>query len=1543
MFLCCTATTFAQYSGSGSGTENDPYLIYNENQLSQISNFLNQEGVVFKLMKDLDLTNWIAENNPSQGWLPIGVESSPFKGVFYGNNHNISGLTINRKSTNNVGFFGYVTDATISNLTIEGTIVNGADNVGAMFGYISGSIVTNCRVMMTGETGVSGTTFVGGFAGYSSNTNYSTFRVNTSATSSAGLVGGFIGKVEGGEFANGSATGTVSIMSGGYTGGLFGKATNFTLNTINVKSDVIGKKYTGGITGYSANGNLTNCVYEGTISGTQYVGGIVGSLETTTSSFESCFSKGKITATGDYAGGIVGVSQGACIDEMESCSHFGDISGQSYVGGLIGAVVNTSEQPTLFTYSVYSGVSNGAPSGTLLQSTSETIVNGTTKTVPVNNCTAIGNIDGDSWLGGLLGSDIASYGYIPEKKSASYVNRDYYSKNLFKDKVYIRECRGNAVTLYYDYYVYSRNNISLALTNNYYSGTIQGTENVGGLVGYKSGGSIQYNYAYANIYGSSNVGGVVGQISANKESNSYNTTTLKSNATTNSTVSASASAVGRIYGFKDNDKYTIIGELGSAEGNLALVQTKVILQGVVQEVEDDLQNGTSIGPSLLKLKATYVKMGWDFDNNWNNLETECYPYKKYQAAPPIIKSNLVSKATSIKGQSLNGGTVYLFYKDRDAVSTTCEGNNWEFTTEALQSGALVQIYADVEGMTPSYYTTTNVGYPGSGTEEDPYRIYTAEDLQGASNRGYYKLMNDIDLTSWINENSPTEGWPAIGRNSGEATYIDGANHKVTGLWMNTTQNYNGLFSNFSAGQIKNLTVEVAKGKKVKGGDYTGILIGRNANGRLVNCTVKGDVEGIDHVGGVVGYAENTTISAVTAEANITGTLNVGGIAGQTLNCTMTTCNAITTIASSGEESKVGGLVGYAKGGSVSKCSAQNSLTAADETNYVGGLIGYSETPTSLSFSTGDVAATGSNSYSGGLVGYALSPIENCYSTANASGTQFTAGLVGYTFSSIDKCYAKGDVHGVHSGAGVVGELDGAGASLSNSVACCNILSLIGQSSWGNRVIGGFKNGAAEPGTSNYALSTMQVSVNNEPQKKTDDNLEGIAMAEAVLKMASTYTGLGWDMTNIWTIVEGEGYPTLKKDENNGGNEENPDDNTDDANTLFGSDLQTSAGMVAVLPVMLLNEDDVKLYQFDLQLPTGVTVAKKSNGKLNATLTERAESHSVTGKQLDNGDYRFVISSMDNESFAGNNGTLLEITLDVSATMEAGEYTVKVLNTELSVPNGNNLKVVKPADTKSKLIIKNNRLGDVNNDGEVSVTDVGCAINYILEQIPSVFIFDAADMNSDEKITVTDVGMIINVILNDGAASRQKTQRNVADAYLSLIPTTGGYQLMLENKDAFVAFQMDIQLANGATINGMRLNDNNNHQLIYRKLNNGKYRVVCYSHTNSTFTDNDFALLNISTTDDIIISDIRLTTAGLMELRPTVSNGMPTDIANVEQGIQVNINGNTLQIISDSDTTIRLYSLGGSVCRILNVHRGVNNFDGLRAGVYMIGNRKVILK
>lgn len=74
-------------------------------------------------------------------------------------------------------------------------------------------------------------------------------------------------------------------------------------------------------------------------------------------------------------------------------------------------------------------------------------------------------------------------------------------------------------------------------------------------------------------------------------------------------------------------------------------------------------------------------------------------------------------------------------------------------------------------------------------------------------------MNDIDLTSWISTNQPIYGWIPIGKSNGLSINFDGNNHKIIGLWTNSTDNYTGLFDNLSNGTIKDLTVEIATGKK----------------------------------------------------------------------------------------------------------------------------------------------------------------------------------------------------------------------------------------------------------------------------------------------------------------------------------------------------------------------------------------------------------------------------------------------------------------------------------------------------------------------------------------------------------------------------------------------------------------------------------------------------------------------------------------------------------------------------------------------------------
>ena len=72
-------------------------------------------------MNDIDLTEATIEGgeyyNDGAGWTPIGTESTPFKGIFDGNGHQIIGMNISNR-VGLVGLFGASESATILDLGI---------------------------------------------------------------------------------------------------------------------------------------------------------------------------------------------------------------------------------------------------------------------------------------------------------------------------------------------------------------------------------------------------------------------------------------------------------------------------------------------------------------------------------------------------------------------------------------------------------------------------------------------------------------------------------------------------------------------------------------------------------------------------------------------------------------------------------------------------------------------------------------------------------------------------------------------------------------------------------------------------------------------------------------------------------------------------------------------------------------------------------------------------------------------------------------------------------------------------------------------------------------------------------------------------------------------------------------------------------------------------------------------------------------------------------------------------------------------------------
>lgn len=141
------------------------------------------------------------------------------------------------------------------------------------------------------------------------------------------------------------------------------------------------------------------------------------------------------------------------------------------------------------------------------------------------------------------------------------------------------------------------------------------------------------------------------------------------------------------------------------------------------------------------------------------------------------------------------------------------------------------------------------------------------------------------------------------------------------------------------------------------------------------------------------------------------------------------------------------------------------------------------------------------------------------------------------------------------------------------------------------------------------------------------------------------------------------------------------------------------------------------------------------------LSDRSSSHALSFTDLGEGSYRLFIYSLQNHTFSGNAGELFRINLpqgNINAT------TLIVDNIILSTISGDNCSTQR---TLSHTVLSGT-MGDVNDDGLVTVTDVVAVIDYTLEHPIANFSVLQADMNGDGAITVADAVLIIHQIMND---------------------------------------------------------------------------------------------------------------------------------------------------------------------------------------------------
>jgi hypothetical protein len=262
IFQVPSGIAYGKYGG-GNGLPEDPYQIWTPEQMNAIGAEPNDWSKHFKLMADLNLLAFdgkdsrpafnvigdarlssVSPNNPNG---PPGFVGTPFTGIFNGDGHTISHLTIMGGSY--LGLFGGLHyGAEIKNLGVVDVNITASGNyVGGLVGLNYGGTVIQCHA--------------------------------------SGMVRGFIN-----------------------VGGLIGHELGGSVTRCHSAGAVTGDMGIGGLIGWGFSGSVAHCYSTGAVSGRQSVGGLAG---TNSGTVNHCYSTGAVISTGQDVGGLVGSGGGA--------------------------------------------------------------------------------------------------------------------------------------------------------------------------------------------------------------------------------------------------------------------------------------------------------------------------------------------------------------------------------------------------------------------------------------------------------------------------------------------------------------------------------------------------------------------------------------------------------------------------------------------------------------------------------------------------------------------------------------------------------------------------------------------------------------------------------------------------------------------------------------------------------------------------------------------------------------------------------------------------------------------------------------------------------------------------------------------------------------------------------------------------------------------------------------------------------------------------------------------------------------------------------
>ena len=499
-------------------------------------------------------------------------------------------------------------------------------------------------------------------------------------------------------------------------------------------------------------------------------------------------------------------------------------------------------------------------------------------------------------------------------------------------------------------------------------GSVSGDRYVGGVVGYSSGGigasaSVTNCYNTGAVSGAEEVGGVVGLNNSGDSSASVSVTNCYNTGEVSGPDSGNIRGYSYVGGVVGLNRGTV--ENCYNTGTISSKRNTSDVGGVVGCNGGTVDNGGTVENCYNTGTVTGPDSGSDSNvggvvgYNIGASVTDCY----------FLQSTAASGIGGGKPSEPDETAV----NDLNALCNALKGDTWTIS-ENLSRPVLTSNHED------------------DGSEDHPYEIFTAAQLetfsdlvndendQTADPDAHAKLMNNIDLSSVCSADKVS--WTPIGNDAHQ--YIgtfDGNGKTIENLYINsdTTANDQGLFGCLDqGGTVKDLTVSGSV--SVSHGENVGGIVGYNFSGTVTNCAFSGSVGGIfsgSYVGGIVGYNSSGTVTNCAFSGSVSGNY-------------------------------VGGVVGYNNGGTVTGCifSGSGSVSVSGG-SYVGGVVGWNSSDVNVTNCYNIGSVSGSASYVGGVVGYnqSGSSVTTCYNTGSVSGVWYVGGVVGYNISStVTGCY-----------------------------------------------------------------------------------------------------------------------------------------------------------------------------------------------------------------------------------------------------------------------------------------------------------------------------------------------------------------------------------------------------------------------------------------------------------------------------------------------------------------------------------------------------------